>query len=439
MTTVTPDTLRDISVKVVEGFLNDKVPLSIGLAKQASENQLNPDQIQRCVEASNTIAHLKLMESAADRTFEFPLCEYNHVLAEIAQPGITKEAGLADYARKGATAVRNVVNDFRGVGQAGQAVAKARAGVADYEKVRQDLQTMAESGRTDTGWIGRMRRENQKDLAEAKQLLKTRIDEERTARSLAGARLTMGTAGVAGLGTAGYLGAQAYGNSHVKSASETDPAETAATKQMCTTLLVKEAAVNKAEVERLEDRAIIVQDSLEKLASVVRKDPYVLDKVACALEPDVSLQVTALIFGEPKQVKDFGSARGSLFKEAELLDVKKIADLYKEARQILRSISDRSAAHEKAASVLPAIGKAFGSAIGGALRSASSVVAPAVKDVGNVGANFVKPKAKQATLGFAGNTAKLGGTLALNATMLGYDPGVSSAGRSKSVWDALQS
>ena len=84
--------LRDLSIKVVEGFLNDKIPLSEGLAKQAAANDLNADQVQRCVEACNTISFLKIMGAAQDRTFEFPLCDYGDVMTKAAMPDMTKVA-----------------------------------------------------------------------------------------------------------------------------------------------------------------------------------------------------------------------------------------------------------------------------------------------------------------------------------------------------------
>jgi hypothetical protein len=86
MPSITSDQIRDISVKAVEGFLNNKIPLSEGLSKQASAMQLNSDQIQRAVEATNSIAYLKVLELSSDRTVEFPLCKYAEVMAKVALP-----------------------------------------------------------------------------------------------------------------------------------------------------------------------------------------------------------------------------------------------------------------------------------------------------------------------------------------------------------------
>lgn len=94
MPLISSDTIRDISVKSVEMFLNSKVPLSQGLAKQASEYQLNAEQIQRAVEATNSIAYLKVLELATDRTVEFPLCKYAEVMAGVAIPDMSKQASV---------------------------------------------------------------------------------------------------------------------------------------------------------------------------------------------------------------------------------------------------------------------------------------------------------------------------------------------------------
>lgn len=78
--------LKDISISVVEGFINYKVPLNEGIAKQASEMELNSDQIKRVVEASNTIAYLRLQKEAEDKTFEFPVGDYEGVMKTMVLP-----------------------------------------------------------------------------------------------------------------------------------------------------------------------------------------------------------------------------------------------------------------------------------------------------------------------------------------------------------------
>jgi hypothetical protein len=92
MAHITSDTLRDIAILCTEKFLNDRIPLSQGLAKEASVHGLNPDQIQRCVEATNTVAFLKVRALSDDKTCEFPLAKYAEVMASIALPETSAEA-----------------------------------------------------------------------------------------------------------------------------------------------------------------------------------------------------------------------------------------------------------------------------------------------------------------------------------------------------------
>lgn len=96
MPDMSSDQIRDLSIKVVEGFLNEKTPLSIGLAKQASANDLNLEQIKRACEVANTVTHLKLMQLSDDRTIEYPLCKVAEVMAHICTPsGATIEKSAA--------------------------------------------------------------------------------------------------------------------------------------------------------------------------------------------------------------------------------------------------------------------------------------------------------------------------------------------------------
>lgn len=82
----TPEEIRDCAVRVVEEFVNNKVPLSEGIAKEAQDNEFNPEQIKRVIEASNSIAYLKLLKEATDRTFEFPIAKYAEVMGHVALP-----------------------------------------------------------------------------------------------------------------------------------------------------------------------------------------------------------------------------------------------------------------------------------------------------------------------------------------------------------------
>jgi len=76
-------------------FLNEKVPLSAGIAKQASAMELNSEQIQRVIEATNSIAFLKAQDVTNDRTIEFPLAKMAEVMADISIPDMMKSASAS--------------------------------------------------------------------------------------------------------------------------------------------------------------------------------------------------------------------------------------------------------------------------------------------------------------------------------------------------------
>lgn len=86
--------LKYMAAEVVSQYLMHKTPLSQVVAEKASSSSLNTEQIKRLVEISNQVAYLKLLETATDRTFEFPLAKYEEVMAILARPdeNMSKEA-----------------------------------------------------------------------------------------------------------------------------------------------------------------------------------------------------------------------------------------------------------------------------------------------------------------------------------------------------------
>lgn len=87
MSAITVQDLQDIAVACTGEFFNNKVPLSVGLAKIASERGLNSDQLRRAVEATNTLTYLKSLQVSDDRTGEFPLADYNEIVKLASMPG----------------------------------------------------------------------------------------------------------------------------------------------------------------------------------------------------------------------------------------------------------------------------------------------------------------------------------------------------------------
>ena len=95
MATISVQDLQKIAVEVTSDFYHKGVPLSEGLAKQASDLELNSDQIKRAIEATNTLAYLKSVES--DRTGEFPLADYGDIMKCASIPAdMLKSASLPD-------------------------------------------------------------------------------------------------------------------------------------------------------------------------------------------------------------------------------------------------------------------------------------------------------------------------------------------------------
>lgn len=93
---MTPENLQRIAVGCVTEFLSKQASLSDSIAKQAQSLELNSEQTKRVIEASNTIAYLRQLEKAADRTFEFEVADYGKVMGKMAMPdSIDKTAGLS--------------------------------------------------------------------------------------------------------------------------------------------------------------------------------------------------------------------------------------------------------------------------------------------------------------------------------------------------------
>lgn len=83
---LTPEGLQEISIRVVSQFMTKQADLTTAIANEAKTLRLNPDQIKRVIENSNTIAYLRQLEDASDRSFEFPIAEYKAVMAKMILP-----------------------------------------------------------------------------------------------------------------------------------------------------------------------------------------------------------------------------------------------------------------------------------------------------------------------------------------------------------------
>lgn len=94
---LTVDALKQLAAGVVAGFTIGGTPLNEGIIKVASDNQFNPEQIKRLVEASNQIAYLHKMAETTDRTFEFEVANYDDIIGSfLTTDGISKQASSND-------------------------------------------------------------------------------------------------------------------------------------------------------------------------------------------------------------------------------------------------------------------------------------------------------------------------------------------------------
>lgn len=88
MVAFTSDFLKNSAVAITAGFLAKGTPLSAGVAEVAKKNSLNMEQIKRLVEVVNQVTYLKILSTAKDRTFEFPLARFEDVVGLLVTPEI---------------------------------------------------------------------------------------------------------------------------------------------------------------------------------------------------------------------------------------------------------------------------------------------------------------------------------------------------------------
>jgi hypothetical protein len=351
---ITPELLRDISVRAVEDFLNNKTPLSLGLAKQAAAHDLNVEQVKRAVESTNNIAYLKILQVAEDRTVEFPLAKFAEVMEAATVP--------INFQEKTATATLIGVEPVS---------------LASIEKI-----------------------------ASAYELVK---NEEYT-------------------------------------------------------FLIKMAASNNSALERLEIESITMADNLIKAAKTLKKDDAWMDKLASVTDQSSFAELSYLVSGSVQKYRDLTDL--GLFKESQLKEVSSFANLYKQARELVREQRERTELKKQADDTTSGIKSnifsratqklvgAPGYAAGAAAGAAASIPFRAAHATGKATVGSIKNTftgARQEGGGVASSVGKAvgktGGSLgkavmgfggpALDAAF--YDPGVDkSTGRSNDAWTALQ-
>ena len=79
--TNTPD-FDKLADDISNDFLESGIPLNEGIKGVAIRSQLNPEQIRRLVEKTNTLATVKVIKSAMDKRAEFTLADSAIILAD---------------------------------------------------------------------------------------------------------------------------------------------------------------------------------------------------------------------------------------------------------------------------------------------------------------------------------------------------------------------
>jgi hypothetical protein len=358
MANVTPELIRDISVQAVEDFLNNKVPLSKGLAKQAAAYELNVEQVKRAVESTNNIAYLKILQHAEDRRVEFPLAKFAEVMSAATIPDNFQE----------------------------------KVAQVTTEELKAELEK--EASATDL------------QLVEAEQL----------------------------------------------------------------TYLIKSASANKEALERIEMDSIVVADMLVKAAKALGKDDAWMDKLACVTDEKTFSELSILVSGEVKGYRELGEL--GLFKVAQLKEATGFAELYKQARALVREQRERSELQKRAADAAQGVksnifnkamqggaksamnaaqkanpayvaGKAIGVAASTPFRAAAAAGKAINNSVKNNIAALGKPTAKNTAKAIGRTSASaVSGVIRAGGPVLDaafYDPGTDkTTGRSNDVWSALQ-
>lgn len=63
-------------------FFDASIPLNEIVVKLAEENELNPEELKRLVEKTNTFTSVKMIKAASDKTVEFDLADYAFILKQ---------------------------------------------------------------------------------------------------------------------------------------------------------------------------------------------------------------------------------------------------------------------------------------------------------------------------------------------------------------------
>jgi len=83
--------LAGLAKEAVDSYVQESLPLEEGIAKIASREDLNHDEVKRLVEASNTLTWLSTVKPQMDKTAEFSVASFPGVLEKLAEPVASPE------------------------------------------------------------------------------------------------------------------------------------------------------------------------------------------------------------------------------------------------------------------------------------------------------------------------------------------------------------
>lgn len=335
---IAPEQIRDYAVKAVEGFINNQVPLSTSISTMAVDMELNPEQIKRLVEATNTICQLKLISMAEDRTFEFPVAKYEEVLKEMTVPEHLKEAQI------------NTAGSELLPGGGSYLITRRVANTLPAEPKGEHVETPLVNINPELSQIGRMRLESVQIPSPVQS-------------THGGGSLDTTTDG---------LGI----TEHEKAA-----------------YLMKQYIANKGELEKIAMAKEEMFARISDTAYALRKDPEALEKLSTVTDGDTFMKMAKLIGKDPSEVKS-----GLIFKDKELEKAASICGLYKEAQNLISEESERLKLEKRAVALLgrlatapargagKAVGAVAGTAVGATAATVAKGIVPAAKKIGLKGA-----------------------------------------------------
>lgn len=113
---LTTDRLQALAISAVTKYMTKQASMSDAVASEARAADLNPEQVKRLIEASNSVAYLRQLKDSPDKTFEFPVAEYKDVLASlVGSSTIANDSGVKDTVQtveKQATLNKEALFDF---------------------------------------------------------------------------------------------------------------------------------------------------------------------------------------------------------------------------------------------------------------------------------------------------------------------------------------